>query len=400
VNRFSLHGVYRNRLIRAFLGASRAERRSPNPFTNFDEKDNIRLGTIWPGEFRKAKGKKRPEDAGGPLPPIHIVNMALNVVATKNLAWQERKAMSFTATPRYVGSGSFERAKQSELGEGGDPRPTQYGGIPKGMTLGTAMTLSGAAASPNMGYHSSPALGVLLTLANVRLGAWLGNPRGTEGDRTAHLSGPRFAALPLLKEAFGQTTDDAAYVNISDGGHFENLAVYEVLRRRCKLIVVSDAGCDPKYDFGDLGNLVRKAWIDLGVKVEFRALSQKPRQTPPATGPYCAVADITYPERGAPRGVLLYIKPGFHGGEPASVIAYAHAQPEFPHESTADQWFSESQLEAYRALGKHIVDRIFKERKVPDDDLKAFIEAGHAEAVAVAAAESGRPEQARDGKPT
>jgi hypothetical protein len=174
-NRFSMHGTYRNRLIRAFLGASNgiSSPRTPNPFTDFDEKDNMYLSSLWPNALQPPK-----------IPPqFFVVNMALNIVATKELAWQERKALSFVATPRWVGC--------SRLGpdETGRFRPTfLYGGAKRttltsrmwngesGMSVGTAMTISGAAASPNMGYHSSPALSLLLTFFNVRLGAWLGNP--------------------------------------------------------------------------------------------------------------------------------------------------------------------------------------------------------------------------------
>lgn len=337
VNRFSLHDVYRNRLIRAFLGAARRSR-APNPFTDFDERDNRRLCELWPaaGAWKHAEAP----------PPIHVINMALNIVRGENLAWQERKAISFTATALAVGSGD------SAIGY----RPSdRYGNK---MTLGSAMTISGAAASPNMGYHTSPALSVLLTIFNVRLGAWRGNP-GAAGARTYQYEAPRYAIKSILIEALGLTTSQSRYVYLSDGGHFENLGVYEMLRRRCRFVVVSDAGCDRAYAFADLGNLVRKASIDLATEIRFPSFDLKPRLTPPAKGPYWAVAEILYPELDAEgrrgRGYLLYIKPGFHGGEPMSVYSYAHANPDFPHEPTSDQWFGESQFEAYRALGEHIV---------------------------------------------
>lgn len=130
------------------------------------------------------------------------------------------------------------------------------------MSLGTAMTISGAAASPGMGYHSSPALSLLLTFFNVRLGARLGNP-SYAGDRTYKLLGPFFAAKPMIQEAFGLTSDRKRYVYLSDGGHFENLGLYEMVRRRCHLIVVSDAGCDPACGLEDLGNALRNLNVDV-----------------------------------------------------------------------------------------------------------------------------------------
>src|SRR5204863_1534292 len=135
--------------------------------------------------------------------------------------------------------------------EVGYRRSKSYGG-PDGMSLGTAMTISGAAASPNMGYHSSPLVTLIMTLFNARLGWWLGNP-GRAGDRTFNQDGPGLALQPLLAEAFGLTDDNNSYVYLSDGGHFENLGLYEMVRRRCQVIVVSDAGCDKDFKFEDLG---------------------------------------------------------------------------------------------------------------------------------------------------
>jgi hypothetical protein len=139
---------------------------------------------------------------------------------------------------------------------------------PKGLTLGTAMAISGAAVSPNMGYSSSPSIALLLTLFNVRLGWWLGNP-GTAGEKSYRTEGPSFAVKPLVKEALGLTTDDQPYVYLSDGGHFEDLGLYEMVRRRCRFMVVVDAGEDRKFAFEDLGSAVRKIYIDLGVNIEF-----------------------------------------------------------------------------------------------------------------------------------
>src|SRR5712664_49936 len=247
-NRFSLHALYRNRLIRAFLGASNRSRRQ-NPFTDFDEKDNEQLSNLWPN--------LRKENC---IPPqLFVINCELNILATKELAWQERKALSFTASARAIGCGALH-------GVGAYRPSAKYG---SGMTLGTAITISGAAASPNMGYHSSPTLSVLLTMFNVRLGAWLGNP-GEQGSRTYEFQGPLYAAVPLVQEALGRTSDDKPYVYLSDGGHFENLELYEMVRRRCHLIVLSDGGCDPACSFEDLGNAVRKIWIDLKVKIDFK----------------------------------------------------------------------------------------------------------------------------------
>ena len=373
-NRFSLHGLYRNRLIRAFLGGSRAiHERQPNPLSQFDEYDNLNLCDLWPSCYgpRPTRSNVAPLPAGAVPPQFLVINCALNVLRSDNLAWQERKALSLTCTPRAVGAAALD------AGAGCYRRSNEYGSPHDGISLGTAMTISGAAVSPNMGYHSSPALSVLMTFFNVRLGAWLGNP-GLDGARVVNQEGPRFSALPLIQEALGLATEDKSYVYLSDGGHFENLGLYEMVRRRCRFIVLSDAGCDPGITFEDLGNAVRKISIDLKVTIEFDALQIPPRKTPPVTGGYVATAKIIYPEAGAKPGHLLYIKPSYRGTEPASVRAYAEANPAFPHEPTGDQMFGESQFEAYRALGEHIVQTIDGQPGWQYQSIESFMEAVNA----------------------
>jgi len=350
INRFSLHALYRNRLVRAFLGASRP-RRHPDDFTDFDADDNPRVHELWP---EKPKNSGWPEPDRADWRPFHVINMTLNIVSTRHLSWQERKAESFTVSPLHAGSAckAYRRTRE-------------YGAPDGGITLGTAVAISGAAASPNMGYHSSPGITLLLALFNVRLGWWLGNP-GREGDETYWREGPRFAIRPLLEETFGLTTDTKPYVYLSDGGHFENLGIYEMVRRRCRFIISVDAGADPDYGFEDLGNAQRKIALDLGVPIRFYGLTKLKKR--PAEGqadigpdcPYHAIGVIDYPtaDHGGEKGYILYIKAGYHGVEGPGVCSYAVANPTFPHQTTADQWFSESQFESYRALGFTIANQL------------------------------------------
>lgn len=353
VNRFSAHGLYRNRLIRAFLGSARGltgmHGNTRDPFTGFDPNDNRRVHKLT---FPRTKGRTR-------LFPV--INMALNTVAGANLAWQERKAESFTVSPLHSGN---EWVKYW---------PTNNYCSRSGMSLGTAIAISGAAASPNMGYHSSPLVGLIMTLFNVRLGWWLGNP---SSPCAAPMESPPFGMIQFVQELFGLTSDRSSYVYLSDGGHFENLGLYEMVKRRCHFILVSDAGCDPNCAFEDLGNAVRKIWIDLGVKIRFKNISIEKRSEPDKKGQgvYCALAKIDYPESAVP-GYLLYLKPCFLGTEPADIRAYASANKDFPHETTADQFFSESQMESYRALGAHIVETVLGQpttTDLPDAPMQAL----------------------------
>jgi hypothetical protein len=341
-NKFSLHAVYRARLIRAYLGASNKQR-DPNPFTGFDENDNLRMGEFWTIE---KFGKRL----------LPVVNIALNLVGGSKLAWQERKAESFTVTPLHCGSYQVGYRKTD------GPEGKRYGGE-KGISLGGAVAVSGAAASPNMGYHSSPLVTFSLTLLNVRLGAWFGNP-GPAGDKTFQLGCPHFSVGPITAEAFGLTNDTSPYVYLSDGGHFENLGLYEMVLRRCHYIVVSDAGEDPECSFADLGDAVRKIRIDLGISVEFDSMSIYPRCEDAAQnqkGRNCAIGRICYSVvdgESATDGVLIYIKPACYGDEPRDVYEYFKTNKNFPHESTKDQFFSESQFESYRMLGVHTMEKI------------------------------------------
>ena len=343
INKFSLHSIYRNRLIRAYLGASRLdeyhEKRQPNQFTGFDPGDNIQLHQLATQHQAMRK-------------PFHILNIAINLVRSENLAWQQRKAQSFTASPLFCGSWNLAYRRSSDYGINGQLR--------KAITLGTAMAISGAAASPNMGYHSAPPVTFLLAFFNVRLGWWLGNP-GEAGRYTFDRSCPRIAVRPMLAEAFGLTDAANPYVYLSDGGHFENLGLYEMVLRRCHYVVVSDGSCDTDRSFTDLGNAIRKIRIDLGIDIEIETELLELQGGERMSRAHFALGLIRYDrvDHGAQAGLLIYLKPSLTGNEPADVSEYASSHDEFPHEPTADQFFDESQFESYRALGFHIADQVF-----------------------------------------
>ncbi len=351
INEFSMHQYYRNRLVRCYLGASNPNRQA-NPFTDLDPDDDESLGIEVDGSG---------EQGIEALRPYHLINTALNTASSDRLSWQERQASSFVLAPLYSG---FENPPESRPSWPGAPaqatgafRPTK---AIENLSLGTAMAISGAAVSPNMGFRTSPALALLLTIFNVRLGWWLGNPKSPSSWRRL---GPDKALKPLFDELFSLTSEKSDYVYLSDGGHFENLGVYELVRRRCRFIIASDAGADPDLAFTDLGNAIRKCRVDFGVDIEIDT-STIGRQDSGNSRRHCALGKIHYPqgaeERDTPRiGWLLYIKASLTGDEPKDVLQYAAEDGAFPHQSTADQFFSESQFESYRALGRHIGERVF-----------------------------------------
>lgn len=337
INQFSLHSLYRNRLIRTYLGASRE--RKPNAFTDFDQDDDLKMS-------------KLKNESGETLKPFHIVNMTWNLVNVTKLQWQNRKATTFTVSPLHCGNYSS-----------GYRRSDEYGGEDsKSISLGTALTISGAAASPNMGYYSSTFVTFLMTLFNARLGWWLGNPRKEKYKKP----GPKSALLPMINEASGKTEEDKDYIYLSDGGHFENLGLYEMVLRRCHYIFVVDASRDPDYKFENLGNAIRRIRVDLGVNIEIENYPRK--QANPS--PYCAIGKICYTEidSGATDGILIYIKPSLIGNEPTDIFNYAQDNIKFPHEPTSDLWFSEQQFESYRTLGYYAIDQIF-ERPLKEKNL-------------------------------
>jgi Patatin-like phospholipase len=363
VNDFSLHYFYRNRLVRCYLGASNSQRK-PEPFTGFDPSDDIPLCDFA-------------DNYAGPYP---IINASLNITGGEELGYATRRAKSFVFTPLYCGyelGASGDGALQFICDDGYVPSysKTQLGrtarGVAKfgcdcGISLGTAMAISGAAASPNMGYHTSAATAFYMTLFDVRLGWWMGNPRNAEKWRS---TGPALGLGYLFSEVLAQSDQQRGYVYLSDGGHFENLAVYELIRRRCRLIVVGDAGCDLQYGFGDLLSLIEKARTDFGTRIEIDYEAIRPTDGGRQSDHNCIIGTIYYdPADCEDTGILILIKASMPKRQtpadaprlpndrklPDDVWRYYDQHKTFPHQSTGDQWFDELQFESYRALGEYI----------------------------------------------
>ena len=394
INAFSAHSLYRNRLVRAYLGASRGRKRKEHFFTGFDPADDMRLALL---------SQQR---------PIPILNTTINMTGGDDLAWQTRRAASFTFTPQFVGyeakssqgfdlggyrqTWAFASERSVEIpkeilknSENAGEEPVWY---PKpsetrGLRLGTVLAISGAAASPNMGYNTSPSIAALLTAFNLRLGYWSGNPARKEisqksGDPASRDMAPwqrkraRFCAKPIISELTGSANAESDWVNLTDGGHFDNLGIYELVRRRCRFIVVTDAGCDPEHQFQDLANTIRKCWTDLGVHISFLDLEDLSLNG--KTKRHClkhwSLGLMEYPD-GANRslqsydytndrkrfGLILYLKCSLTISECNNYVdirQYAAAHDQFPHESTADQFFDEDQFEAYRHLGFCAVESV------------------------------------------
>lgn len=373
VNLFSFQQFYRDRLARCYLGASRfravwqqaldkraddklvdegisptPERndRSANQFTDLSDDDDLYLASLRDQQ------------------PFHIINTAINMTAPGELGWQERKAASFTMTPLHCGF-SFPGAQylnRTDEGNAAGYRPTEHFSrgddtvdsnkpYEAGAKLGMAMSTSGAAASSSMGHNSTAALSLLLTVFNVRLGRWVGNPahHGTPWKERSPWLGLRY----LIRELFGDIDNRSKFVYLSDGGHFENLGVYELVRRRASVIVVSSCGRDLDYVFDDLSNAIRLCYTDFGVTIDIDAQAIKPDEHGVSRSQF-AVGRIGYKalgEAGIEDGYLIYVKPAITARTSVDILQYRSTNPDFPQQSTANQWYTESQFESYRKLG-------------------------------------------------
>lgn len=343
INVFGLNTFYRNRLNRCYLGASRFEpgERKPQAFTGFDDDDDIPLSDL--AETR----------AG----PYHIVNCALNLGGSKDLSVHTRHSGSFILSPCLTGSGYEPLDLEHNKTEIGYVHTEVYGGDHGYPTLGQAISVSGAAANPNMGYHTSPAVAFLLTMFNARLGWWFPHP-----GKHIKRSSPRLSLGYLGMELLGAANDKRDFLNVSDGGHFENLGAYELVRRRCGIIIVSDAECDPDLACEGLAQLIRMCDVDFGAVIDIDVRAIRRQSDDGWSDNRCAVGTISYFDEGkrAGSGILIYFKASMNGLENPAILQYKATHPTFPHETTGDQFYGEAQFESYRHLGRDIVDKALR----------------------------------------
>jgi len=321
VNSTSLHGFYRDRLSETFLFRC-------NAGDCIESSDSLKLSNLNLGNA-----------------PYHLINVTLNLAGSENPELHGRSSDFFILAKQYCGSHrtGYVRTKLLETKE---PH----------LNLGTAMAISGAAAAPNMGTSTIKPLVFLMAMLNIRLGYWLPNPHAVKSDALLHKLYPNVGPAYLLLEMLGRMKETDAFVNLSDGGHLENLGVYELLRRRCKYIIAIDAEADHAMDFPSLARVMRYARIDMGIRIEIDVGDMR-RAESGWSASHCTIAKIDYGDGEI--GHLLYIKSSVTGDEMEYVKQYKATHAAFPHESTADQFFDEAQFEAYRSLGHHVFESVF-----------------------------------------
>jgi hypothetical protein len=326
INITSMHGFYRDRLSKAFLFKVDSE------------------GEIQPDD----KLHVSELNSDGTVAPYHLINVTMNLQGCNAPDLRGRESSFFIFSRRYTGS--------DRTGYVQTPEMEQYD---RHLTLGSAMAISGAAAAPNMGITTNRPLVFIMTLLNIRLGYWLPNPIAAKKSmwfKRLRLS----SAKPSLiwKEALAKVDATGTHVNISDGGHLENLGIYPLLKRRCKFIVAVDGEADPHMTFNGLVTLMRFARIDMGVEITID-LEDLRIQADNYSLNHWALGEIRYGDGEI--GQLLYVKLSVTGDEPEYIRSYRSHHPDYPHESTADQFFSEDQFEAYRALGEHACEGMLRD---------------------------------------
>ncbi|HEX4132188.1 MAG TPA: hypothetical protein VHZ24_19315 [Pirellulales bacterium] len=344
---FGLHEFYSDRIARTYLGASNPEARTAaaNRQTDRREKDDVNLTELTSETLPKAQC------------PIHLVCCAANMLADDTLDTLGRGARSAVLSPLACSIGNAWAR-------------------PDNLRLGSALTASAAAFNSNMGSVSrrlGPAVTFLMCAFNLRLGLWVRHPLCTREDH-GWLPG-----LLFFREMFQRTSCQALVsdgkreptaddVHLSDGAHFENLALYELVRRHCRYIIVSDCGADVESAFDDFGNAVRRVREDFGVEIQVDLEPLRPNAQG-ISRQHMVVGTIHYDRdscvralrssrktaRANDKGILLYFKTSLTGDEPTDIGQYKVRNPAFPHESTGDQFYDEAQWEAYRRLGEHAV---------------------------------------------
>lgn len=322
-NRIGMHAFYRGRLARSYLGAS-------NPATM----DEIVTEEQPSDDFEL----KQLATLSNPL-PVHLICCAANnLTPAEPLLSLQRGAVSAVLSP---------------YGFSVDTRWKTWGDQPS-PTIGAAMTASGAAFNSLMGPYSKR-FGLsaifLMSALNLRLGMWLRHPNDPNRESKDY----QLPGLLFLSELFGVCSADGPFVHLSDGGHFDNTAAYELVRRRCRYIILADCGADPLFAFDDVGSLIRRVREDFGTEIRIDVAPLVPVDGK-ARQPMVA-GDIHYSDGAV--GTLLVFKPTLVGTEPPDVRQYKERNAGFPAESTGDQFYDEAQWESYRRLGEFAAETAF-----------------------------------------
>ncbi|MCP5046840.1 MAG: hypothetical protein GY940_06690 [bacterium] len=333
INHVSMHRFYRNRLMQAYM-PEKLRVNIPDD-KGEDQSFGLDLGNPDKCFFKDIKDTAA---------PYHIVNTNIQTIGSNDYRLSGRGGDNFIFSPCFVGSDSTQFIKTEDYAGG-------YA------NLATAFAVSGAAVDPNTFATRSRPLSFVMTLLNFRLGYWIRNPRNRSGISVFRLFKWYYY---MFAEMFGSGLNETQReVHLSDGGHFENLGLYELIRRHCKYIIISDAGADAGWKFGDLAKVIQMVRLDFGARIEITDIhGLKPDEETGISPVPFAYGTVTYVN--GDKSHLIYIKTTMIKDLPEDLNFYRRKYPDFPDQSTMDQFFDEPQFEAYRELGFRIGRDIFK----------------------------------------
>jgi hypothetical protein len=343
VNLISVHRYYRDRLMEAFLPDPPAQHGQRIVYSGLAEQADV-------GKLHQFGEARTPTESFRPTAPYHLINTNVILVDSGERNWRVRGGDSFVLSPLLCGSNATGWCRTSEF-LGGD------------LSLATAMAISGAAANPYAGgglFRNRP-VAVLMSLVNLRLGYWVAHPDPAKRRRSG-----RSHFNTAWRELSGKLSEDRPVLQLSDGGHFDNLGIYELIRRRVRLIVACDGTADPEFAFSDFITLLARIEADFGARIVFDGeaglevfmptnAAGFPRNTQLARQGF-TIGTIVYSDGS--KGDLIYITTTLFKGLDLSALGYKAGNPDFPDQTTADQFFDEAQFEAYRHLGYSVGDAV------------------------------------------
>jgi hypothetical protein len=361
-NYSGLARLYRDRLMEAFLpDPSSAAQNTWQRATQADQQAVDTLG----GRLGADGGLTKFDGQSSCQRPLHILNCNVVLLDSEKDIYRTRGGDSFTISSLWSGGNATGWIATPELGDGD-------------VSLATAMSISGAAANPNaapngQGVERNKFVAFLMSIFNARLGYWMANPARANRRRKNR---PNFWVPGLRQGLLGRGLHERAqFLELTDGGHFDNTGVYELVRRRTQLIIVSEAGQDPDFSMDDLANVIEKVRVDFSVFIEFNDPATDIGGLRPQTAErrgQCkrgfAIGRVRYP-RGRPTspefddGLIVYLQAVPIAAMPTDVDSYWRRNLEFPNDTTADQFFDEDNLEAYRELGYAIAGQFYGEQK-------------------------------------
>jgi len=230
------------------------------------------------------------------------------------------------------------------------------------LTVADCVAVSAAAVNSQGGSKIPWLARWVLLFTNFRLGIWLRNPRF---DSRPGWLRRTFVFAEAFKELIGANGEEDPALFVSDGGHHDNSGISALCERNCSFIVALDAAADPSWNFAGVQDALA-AITQTGWAVRSKTLPRKSRVFAPERG--IGRVEVTGPNGSSTMILILKASVGDDALELMTPAAkqYAVNHSNFPQESTAHQWFTEAQFEAYFAVGRALACRLKHSEMLPD----------------------------------